>query len=75
MRCKSCNEVLSEYEASMKSAETKEFLDLCVSCAKDTGVHSYGNTSLMHEYEDYPEDLDLDNISGVLYGGISVDDH
>jgi hypothetical protein len=29
----------------------------------------------MHDYEDYPEDLDLDNISGVLYGGISVDDH
>jgi len=75
MRCKSCDAVLSEYESSMKSAETKEFLDLCVNCTKDAGIHSYGNTSLMHEYEDYPEDLDLDNISGVLYGGISVDDH
>ena len=75
MRCKSCNAVLSEYESSTKAVDSKEFLDLCVSCAKDTGVLAYGNSSLMHEYEDYPEDLDLDNINGILYCGISVDDH
>ena len=75
MRCKSCNTLLSEYETSMRSVDTKEFLDFCLSCAKDSDVLTYGNSSLMHEYEEYPEELDHDNIGGLLYGDITVDDH
>ena len=32
MRCLSCNTLLTDFEATRKSAETEEFLDLCNEC-------------------------------------------
>jgi hypothetical protein len=32
MRCVVCNEVLSDYEATRKHAETGEYLDTCSEC-------------------------------------------
>ena len=35
MRCLSCNKILSDFEATRKSANTGEYLDLCNSCFSD----------------------------------------
>lgn len=32
MRCLSCNVILTEFEATRKSAVTEEYLDLCNDC-------------------------------------------
>jgi hypothetical protein len=32
MRCKACNEILSDYELSRKDRDSGEFLDLCGRC-------------------------------------------
>jgi len=32
MRCKACDVLLSDYEATRKSAMTMEYLDLCDAC-------------------------------------------
>tara|TARA_R110002153_G_scaffold254359_1_gene412771 strand:- start:318 stop:503 length:186 start_codon:yes stop_codon:yes gene_type:complete len=34
MRCKACNALLTDYEATRKSNNSKEFLDLCNDCYK-----------------------------------------
>jgi len=35
MRCLSCNKALSDFEATRKSANTGEYLDLCNTCFSD----------------------------------------
>ena len=35
MRCLSCNKILSDFEATRKSANTGEYLDLCNHCFSD----------------------------------------
>lgn len=32
MRCVACNSLLTDFEATRKSSETEEFLDLCNDC-------------------------------------------
>lgn len=43
MRCKACNKALSDFEATRKSTETGEFIDLCNWCygyiSKDTPMY------------------------------------
>ncbi len=35
MRCGCCNKRLSDYETTLKHAETGEYLDLCMGCLSD----------------------------------------
>lgn len=35
MRCGCCNKRLSDYETTLKHAETGEYLDLCMDCLSD----------------------------------------
>jgi len=51
MRCISCNEVLSDYEASRRSVRTRQYLDLCNDCFKYVrdDICAVGNVSLMHD--------------------------
>jgi len=34
MRCYCCNNLLTDYESTIKSANTNEFLDMCLKCLK-----------------------------------------
>jgi len=45
MRCKSCDDILAEYELSRKCKITDEFLDLCSTCLTYSNEASY-NVSL-----------------------------
>jgi len=40
MRCYSCDCELSDYESTLKSSNTGQYLDLCSHCLKETGISS-----------------------------------
>jgi len=70
MRCRSCNKVLSPYEASIRSVEHDEYTDMCTSCISslDGDLNVIGNVSLKHEseatrdeFDDIYFDIDFDN--------------
>lgn len=56
MRCVSCNNILSDYEATLKSVATGQYLDLCGSCLSDVPeIITTGNEALS-KYEEVTED-------------------
>jgi hypothetical protein len=70
MRCLSCNEILSDFEATRKSVNTNQFIDLCNRCyhTVDDDILSLERGDLEHEETvdvDYDlidsMDIDLDN--------------
>ena len=44
MRCYCCNKNLSDYESTLRSATTGEFLDMCNNCIKESGVSAGRST-------------------------------
>ena len=46
MRCYCCNRVLSDYEATLRHAETGAFLDTCLKCLKDLNIPTKGREDL-----------------------------
>lgn len=54
MRCYCCNKALSDYEATRRSVNTGEFLDMCNKCygSISSDVLSLERTDLRHEDED-----------------------
>lgn len=67
MRCLSCNALLSDFEATRKSAITNEYFDLCNHCyyAISEDVTALERTDLEHEEDmvindDFTDTLDLD---------------
>lgn len=58
MRCLSCNEVLSDFEATRKSVNTNQFIDLCNRCyhTVDDDILSLERGDLEHE-----ETVDIDH--------------
>ena len=38
MRCRACNEILSDFELTRKDKETGDFLDLCNDCAYESDL-------------------------------------
>ncbi len=55
MRCLSCNIILTDREATRKSLNTSEYLDLCNSCLSETDI--IVNDTL---WEDLEEEEDRD---------------
>jgi len=39
MRCKICDQLLNDYEATKKDTETKEYLDTCSHCQTTTKTY------------------------------------
>jgi hypothetical protein len=54
MRCYCCNKALSDYEATRKSVQTGQFLDMCNKCygSVSSEILSLDRTDLRHEEED-----------------------
>lgn len=46
MRCYCCDTKLNDYEATLRSANTGEFLDTCSKCLKDSGIKTVGRKDL-----------------------------
>ena len=63
MRCYCCNKALSDYEATRKSVQTGQFLDMCNKCygSISNDVLSIERTDLRHEDEDEFHDVKKDD--------------
>ena len=53
MRCKSCNELLTDWEATRKVAETGEYLELCNECFDDN-ILTIDRLDLKHIEDEKP---------------------
>ena len=62
MRCKACNEVLSDYDSTVRSVFTREYIGLCKHCLTSikNEVVAVGNINLMTELDDTDENADTD---------------
>lgn len=60
MRCDCCQKFLSDYESTLRSATTNEFMDTCLKCLKDIPVATVGRADLspFESAEDMEEELD-----------------
>ena len=59
MRCTCCNHNLNDYESTLKSLTSGNFLDTCCSCLKDLGIEVVGNGEFLREEEVVDEEEDL----------------
>jgi hypothetical protein len=66
MRCRACNELLSDYDATVRSVYTREYLSLCKHCLGTikTDCVAVGNISLMSDTDDINE-ADTEEIRGI----------
>lgn len=46
MRCICCNRNLNDYESTIKSASTGEYLDTCLKCLDGLGIQYVGRADL-----------------------------
>jgi len=56
MRCLACNRELSDFEATRKSTETGEYIDLCNTC-----FSTIEDTVLPQEREDLKNNINVTN--------------
>lgn len=64
MRCCCCNRALNDYESTLKSLSTGEFLDACIRCLKDLDIEAVGNGELSQDAyisDDTPEEEFFDD--------------
>ena len=67
MRCTCCNATLTDYEVTLKHAVSKQFIEMCSSCLKDTNIPIEVRYDLMSEVDtDLVEEL-LDGDDGDFY--------
>jgi len=62
MRCLSCDCILTDYEATRKSAHTNQYLDLCNSCFRyiEDDMETVDRPDLEHEDGETDDDDTLD---------------
>jgi hypothetical protein len=72
MRCKSCNEILSDWEATRKIEETEEYLELCNQCFDDN-VLTIDRPDLMH-IEDEKPGLDFEELDEYDLKSLGIND-
>lgn len=74
MRCTCCNKRLSDYESTLKHAETGHYLDTCMDClseiAYDVPMLVLGRKDLITEVDNQEE---LDELSDMGYNKYSKD--
>jgi len=60
MRCSCCNKNLSDYESTLKSATTGDYLDTCKKCLQDLNIPTLPNPR--NPLEGAPDDFDIEDI-------------
>lgn len=58
MRCYCCGKALNDYESTLKSVSTNEYLDTCVKCLEGLGIETIGRSDLSM-YDEAPDDHEL----------------
>ena len=76
MRCECCNKRLSDYESTLKHAETGHYLDTCMDCLSEI---AYDVPMLVKDRKDLIASMDnqeeLDSLSDIEYNKYSKDNH
>lgn len=75
MRCRACNEALTDYESSVRSVFSREYVNLCKWCLGTikTDCVAIGNINLMSDLDDIGEaDREAEN---GLNGDFPDDDY
>ena len=75
MRCAACNEILTDYESSVRSVFSREYVSLCKHCLGTikTDCVAVGNINLMSDLDDVHEaDSEAEN---GLSGDFPDDDY
>ena len=61
MRCSCCNRALNDYESTLKSAQTGDYLDTCMKCLDGLEIETLGREDLSAYADvDSEEDIDFD---------------
>lgn len=72
MRCKSCDVLLTDFEATRKSGETKDYIELCNHCCEASGdFFTFDRRDLMHS-SDEKNDLEFDQLDEHDYNCLGV---
>lgn len=58
MRCECCNKNLSDYESTLRRADTGEFVDICLKCLEDIPIDTIGRKDLS-PFEEQSDDASL----------------
>jgi|TARA_B100001094_G_C18110799_1_gene761034 hypothetical protein len=72
MRCKSCNETLTDWESTRKVAETGEYVEICNQCFQGD-VLTIDRPDLMH-IEDEKPGLDFEQLNEDDYKSLGIND-
>lgn len=59
MRCTCCNKALNDYESTLKSATTGEYLDTCMNCLQDLDIETIGREDL-NWFDDPDEEFETE---------------
>ena len=65
MRCYSCNRALNDYESTLRSAVSGEFLDMCKKCLSDTDIQFIQSKNNPDEIIVDDEDFDEEDYNEV----------
>lgn len=76
MRCGCCNRVLSDFEATRRSATTGEHLDICNKCIKGLGIKTIDREDLIEnqrqELDDFYEEYAADDVVNEEFLGLPL---
>lgn len=69
MRCLSCNALLSDFEATRKSVNTNEYIDMCNHCYHTISddVMALERADLAHDDDDLSQESDTEDIDFDKY--------
>jgi hypothetical protein len=78
MRCAACDVILSDYEASIRSVFSREYVSMCKHCLKTikNDCVAVGNINLMSDLDDISEAVDdLEKDSDDPFAADGFNDH
>ena len=51
MKCQCCDCMLSDYETSLKSVQTEQYVDTCITCLSESCIKTYTLSKLQEREE------------------------
>jgi len=75
MKCKACDEILTDYEATRKVLETNEYLELCNNCfdSESDDVLTLDRADLKHVTDEKPG-LEFEQLDEYDYKNFGLND-
>jgi len=61
MKCRACNDTLTDFEATRRGALSGDFLDLCNGCIKGLGIQTIDRPDLEGSFTSIYEDPDYND--------------